>query len=115
MEPVLVVFIIFGSIGTLIYKFLEGRHKERMSMIDKGVSAETLTTSSFPKFRISPLSNLKWGLIFSFIGIGIALGTYLDEYLGWRDGAYPSMMFLMGGLALVIFYAISKNRVRDEA
>lgn len=112
MEPILVVFIIFGSVGAVIWKYLDGRNQERMSMIDKGVKAEDLK-GAFSFGRISPLSNLKWGLFFAAIGLGIGVASYLDEVLRWDDGVYPAMIFLFGGAALITFYTIAKSKISE--
>ncbi len=113
MGPILVVFIIFGSIGAVVWKYLDGRHLERMAMIDKGVKAEDLK-SSFSFGRISPLSNLKWGLFFAAIGLGIGIASYLDETLGWEESVYPAMIFLFGGAALITFYTLAKNKIAER-
>jgi len=112
MEAFLVLFIIFGSIGAVVWKFLDGRHSERMAMIDKGVKAEDLK-GTFSFGRISPLSNLKWGLFFASIGLGIGVASYLDEVARWADSVYPAMIFLFGGAALVVFYAIAKSKIQE--
>ena len=112
MEEILVVFIIFGSVGAVIWKFLDGRHHERMAMIDKGVKADELK-GSLPRFRISPLANLKWGLFFSSIGLGILVATYMNETLRWEESVFPSMIFLFGGAALILFYNIAKKKVTE--
>ena len=113
MEPILVVFIVFGSVGAVAWKFLDGRHSERLAMIEKGVNAGELR-GSMPRFRISPLSNLKWGLLFLAVGLGIFVATLLDEQYGWHDSSYPAMIFLFGGASLVVFYAIARRKIREE-
>ena len=113
MEDILVVFIIFGSIGAILWKYLDGRHLERMAMIDKGVKAEDLK-GTFPTGRISPLSNLKWGLFFAAIGLGIGVAAYLDKTLYWDEAVYPAMIFLFGGAALITFYGLAKNKVVEK-
>jgi len=113
MEPILVVFIIFGSVGAVIWKFLDGRHGERMAMIDKGTKAADLK-GSFPRFRLSPLSNLKWGLFLAAIGLGVAFASYMENMYDWDGSMYPAMIFLFGGSALVIFYTIAKSKIKEE-
>ena len=54
MEPIFVIFIIFGSTALVIYKFLETRHKERMAMIEKGVSPADFKGMSLRDFLKSP-------------------------------------------------------------
>jgi hypothetical protein len=113
MEPILVVFIIFGSIGAVTWKYLDSRNRERMAMIEKGVKADLLK-GSVPRFQISPLSNLKWGLFFTSIGMGIAVASYLDNSLHWDGAVYPAMIFLFGGAGLVLFYSIAKSKIKED-
>ncbi len=113
MEPIAVIFIIFGTIGAILWQFLDGRHKERMAMIDKGVKADELK-GSMPRFRISPLANLKWGLFFSFIGLGLIAASYLEGSYDLSDASYPAMILVFGGAALILFYSISKAKIKEE-
>lgn len=115
MEPVLVVFIVFGSTGLIIWKFFESRHRERMAMIEKGVNPkEFKATSLRDVFRLNPLSSLKWGLLAMFVGIGILIAARLEQVFFWHDSIYPASMLISGGLALVIFYAIAARKTKEE-
>jgi hypothetical protein len=109
MEPILIVFIVFGSLGMIIWKFIDSRHKERMGMIDKGMSASELR-GNLPFFRPNALSNLKWGLLALFVGLGVLCAHYLDEVYGWDDASYPSMILIFGGVSLIVFYAIAARK-----
>jgi hypothetical protein len=45
------------------------------------------------------------------IGIGIIAGSILDSFNIMSDGpGYVSMVFLFGGLSLVLFYLIDRNK-----
>ena len=114
MEPILVVFIIFGSIGLITWKFIDTRHKERMGMIDKGTSVAELRGSVTPFFRPNALSNLKWGLLALFVGLGVLFANYLDEAYGWDDASYPSMILIFGGISLIVFYAIAARKEKQQ-
>lgn len=115
MEPIFVVFIIFTTLGVTIYTWLSSRHKERMAMIEKGVSPADFKSASLRDFlKPNPLSSLKWGMLAMFIGIGIMVATFLDRSLYMADSVYPASMFLFGGLGLVIFYFIASRKLKDE-
>lgn len=116
MEPVLVVFIVFGSTGLILWKFFESRHKEKMAMIEKGVNPKEFKGVSLREvFRLNPLSSLKWGLLAMFVGIGILVAARLEQVLSWHDSIYPASMLIFGGLALVIFYAIAARKTKEES
>lgn len=108
MEPAVIVLIVFGSTGAILWKFFDSRHKERMAMIDKGVSASELKGNI--TFKSDPLSSLKWGLVALFAGLGILFANYLDEVQDWGDASYPSMILIFGGVSLIVFYAIAARK-----
>ncbi|MFP4365640.1 MAG: DUF6249 domain-containing protein [bacterium] len=103
LTPVLVLGVIFGSIVMLVY--LNIRKKERMSLIEKGADASIFAT----KPESSP--SLKWGIFLTGLAIGLLLGNLLEAYTSMRpEVAYFSMIFLFGGLGLVIYYGIEKRK-----
>jgi len=115
MEPIFVVFIIFATTGGILYTFLSSRHKERMAMIEKGVSPADFKSGSLREyFRPNPLSSLKWGMLAMSVGVGILVATWLDRTFYWQDSVYPASMLLFGGLALVLFYVIASRKLKSE-
>ena len=115
MEPVMVVLIIFGSTGLIVWKWIETKHKEKMAMIEKGVSPKDFKGISIPElFRFSPLSSLKWGLLALFVGAGLMLATWFDQSMYMPDGVYPASMLTLGGLGLVVFYVIASRKMRKD-
>ncbi|MCI0707081.1 MAG: hypothetical protein L0Y80_06340 [Ignavibacteriae bacterium] len=115
MEPVIVMLIIFGSTGLILWKWIESRHRERMTMIEKGVKpAEFKGTPLRDWFRPNPLSSLKWGMLAAFVGIGIMVATYLERNLYWNDSVYPASMLIFGGLALIVFYVIASKKMNKD-
>lgn len=112
MEPVFGMIVVFGSIGLITWKFLDSRHRERMTMIEKGISPTDFKGMSLrDMFRPNPLSNLKWGLLALFVGIGLLIATYLERNLYWADSVYPASMLVFGGLALILFYVIATAKL----
>jgi len=115
MEPVMVVLIIFGSTGLIVWKWIETRHKEKIAMIEKGVSPKDFKGVSVSElFKFSPLSSLKWGLLALFVGVGLMLATWLDRAWYLSDGVYPASMLTLGGLGLVVFYVIASRKMRKD-
>jgi len=108
MEPIMIVFIVFGSCGLILWKYLDSRHKERMAMVEKGVSAADLRGEF--TFKPNALSNLKWGLLALFAGLGVLFANYLDEVQHWGEASYPSMILIFGGVSLIVFYAIAARK-----
>ncbi len=117
---ILIPLTIFGGGAAVLWRFFEGRHKERMAMIEKGVTpadfkSTGLSLNPLKLFQGNVLSNLKWGLLFLFVGIGLLLGYQLDYYFGFREdvGTFGSML-MAGGLALIIFYVIAARKLKDK-
>jgi len=115
MEPFLILLVMFGSTGLVIWRWVETRHKERLAMIEKGVSpADFKGISAREMFKPNPLSSLKWGLLAMFVGIGSLIATWLDEVYNLRDSIYLASMLVWGGLALIIFYFIAAKKMKQD-
>jgi hypothetical protein len=113
---ILIPLTIFGGSAVVAYRYFDGRHKERMAMIEKGVSANELKAAGGPGFsKMHPLSNLKWGLVFLFVGAGVLVGNMITEYSRMDEGGvYFASILISGGLALVLFYIIANARMKKE-
>ena len=115
MEPFVVVLVVFGSIGAVLWRWIDTRHRERMAMIEKGVNAQDLKGTPMKDwFRANPLSSLKWGLLATFVGIGLIVASWLDRAYYMHDSIYVSSMLVAGGLALIIFYFIAARKAKQE-
>jgi hypothetical protein len=118
MDPgILVPLTLFGGAAVVLWKYFEGRHKERMAMIDKGVNPIDFKSTA-PPFRLwqgSVLSNLKWGLLFVFAGIGLLVGLQLESYYRFDEGSVIfGCILIAGGLALIIFYLIAAKKLKEK-
>lgn len=108
LTPIFVLLIIFGFIYGIVA--LSIRRKERQMMIEKGVDASVFAS------KRNTSATLKFGLLFIGLAIGIILGNILHEafYMD-EESAYFSMIFLFGGLGLIIDYFIErKERQKDS-
>lgn len=106
LTPVLVLIVIFGFIYGIVN--LAIRKKERMAMLASGADPSIFEQSK------PGLAGIRYGLLLIGVAVGILLGniieatTCLDE-----EVAYFSMIFLFGGLALVISYFVERQQ-RDK-
>ena len=111
LTPVLVLAIIFGSIVAIVY--IGTRRKERMAMLEKGVDASVF----FSKKTSSNEYSLKYGLLLIGLALGILVGNLLAisvPFAEAEEAAYFSMIFLFGGLALLINYFIARKMFNEE-
>jgi hypothetical protein len=113
---ILVPIFLFGGTAAVLWIFFEGRHKERMAMIEKGVNpANFKSATPFRLWQGSVLSNLKWGLLFVFAGIGLLVGQQLEYYFGFNEeSAVFGSILIAGGLALIIFYLIAAKKIKEK-
>ena len=85
------------------------RRKERLALIDKGLTASIFNSEA----NVAP--SLKYGIFCIGIAIGFLLGELLCEYTHINEGvAYLSMLFLFGGIGLVVYYFIARKHKRTE-
>ena len=112
MEEVLIPLIVFASIFGIAYVFLNTRNKERLSLIEKGADASLFATKKNHRSNLT----LKFGMLAVGIGIGILIASLLESYTVLdEEVAYPSMIFLFGGMFLVANAMIEKkDKVEQE-
>ncbi len=95
----------FAAVFGMVYVFLMTRHRERMTMLDRG-----LLTSPFNQPQNGTLT-LKYGMFLIGIAIGILSGWVLYNYCGMEDGvSYTAMIFLFGGISLIASHFIVKKQ-----
>jgi hypothetical protein len=98
----LIPIVLFLSIFASLYVYLTTRNKERLALIEKGGDP------SIFKYRdaTSGYANFKYGLFFIGIALGIIAGYFLEE-AGMDEGpAFFSMIFLFGGIGLVVSFLL---------
>lgn len=110
MEALLMGMSFFVVVFGIAYLYFTTRHKERLALIEKGVDAGIFfspkTQRTAPLWKIL---NLNLALIMMGIGLGIIIGSVLENTTVLGDDAYPAAIFLMGGLGLLIGFYQSKN------
>ena len=113
---VIVPIFLFGGAAAVLWKYFEGRHKERLAMIERGMNPGDLKTSAPRQLRKgSVLGNLKWGLLFVFAGVGLLVGQQLHYYFGFQEEvAGFAGVFIAGGLALIVFYLIASKKLTEK-
>ena len=111
MEPVLVPFIVFATIFGIVYIIVTARNKERMALIERGADPTLFETVKKGRSH----SVVKWGLFFVGIGIGIVIANILVTSGSMiESAAYPSMIFIFGGLALLGAHFFLRKSEKDE-
>jgi hypothetical protein len=112
----LVPIFLFGGSAVVLWKFVDARHRERMSIIEKGLVKEDLKyLYTRGVWKANPYSSLKWGMLAAFIGIGTLISAFISQYT-WNheDQITVGTIFLFGGLGLVVFYLIAKKKMEQD-
>lgn len=106
LTPIFVLAIIFGFIYAVI--FISIRRKERMALLERGADP-----AMFQQPVTDKIASLRYGLFLIGLAIGILMGNILEvsTQLG-PEASYFSMVFLFGGIALVLSYFIGRNMGR---
>ena len=102
------VFAVFGSI-VLVVKILSD-NRVRQKAAEKGLSKEdfqNLFSKESEQF-LSGLNALKWGMVLVGIGLAVVVGRFVSYDV--RDEVTLGLVFVMAGMAFIIYYAIYKNR-----
>ena len=107
MEAILIPASFFAVVYGIIY--LNIRKKERMALLDRG-----LDPRSFEKDR-TDFSSLKYGLLFTGIGMGLLVANILVSMGAMeREAAYFSLVSLFGGIALIVDYILEVSITKRQ-
>ena len=103
--PIFLFAVIFG----IFYVYITARNKERMSMIEKGADASMFVTK-----RNYYALTLKIGMLLVGVALGILVGSLIDEYTTLPEPVgYFSMIFLFGGIALIV-NSLMEKKAKEE-
>lgn len=111
METLFAFIALFATVFGILYVFYNTRNKERLALIEKGADASLFNTGKVrTQFGWGKIS-LKLGMLLIGIGLGIIAGAIFESAGVFPDEAagYFSMIFIFGGLALVLFYLIERK------
>ena len=109
-EDFLIVLIVFAAIFGIVFVVVQSRNRERMAMIEKGVSPKDFMTDRKP----NSYGILKWALLLVGIGFGLFIGSVLETYTSIpEEPAYFAAALFFGGAGLFAAFLIAK-RAEDK-
>ncbi|WP_010665348.1 DUF6249 domain-containing protein [Marinilabilia salmonicolor] len=106
--PVAFFGMIFGIVVLVTY--YRNKRMERMALISSGRDASIFKEEE----KITKLSSLKYGIFLVGLAIGFVVGDLMalaGSVTEWV--AYISMIFLFGGVSLLVFYLIARKVVKS--
>ena len=96
----------FACILLTIFFQLMAKNKERMAMIEKGINLSDLNPKNKSRSII-----LKYVFLLIGLSIGVLAGYFLIEMSNIHHAAaYFSMILFFGGIGLLVYYIIDKNK-----
>lgn len=104
MVPIIVVPAIFFSFVAIVKVISD--NSVRRKIVEKGELNEHVKHLFARQGEYVP-SSLKWGLVLTAIGTAILIGQLAP--VAYRDEVTISGMFIMAGLALIIYYFIARR------
>jgi hypothetical protein len=118
LVPIFGIIFTFGIPGVIIFWWLYTRHRERMRLIEKGLTPEEVksyfaSTPSISKPR-NAFSSLKWGILITFLGLGIFIANMLEDKFNMSDGMTTGLVFIFAGVGFVLYYVLVKNKLTDK-
>ena len=105
-EDILIPLVVFAAIFGVVYVIVSARNRERMAMIEKGVSPKDFMTERRP----NSYGILKWALLLVGVGFGLFIGSVLETYTSIPDEpAYFASALFFGGAGLFAAFMIAKK------
>ncbi|WP_291861610.1 DUF6249 domain-containing protein [Marinilabilia sp.] len=107
--PVAFFGMIFGIVVLVTY--YRNKRMERMALISSGRDASIFKEEE----NKTKLSSLKYGIFLVGLAIGFIVGDALATAGTMTDWiAYISMIFLFGGISLLVFYLVARKIVKSN-
>ncbi len=107
---VLVPIIFFIAVAAIFITYISARHRERMAMVEKGLTTDEIKAYFTREIRRDPFSALKWGLLFISVGLAVVLGNFLRTYYFVEEGVIIGLVCLFAGFALLVYYGIASKK-----
>ena len=107
MIPVLAMVLVVPVIIKLL-----SDNKTRRKLIEKGLVDEKVKYLFLDKPKEYVSSSLKWGMVLIAIGLAVFVGQMAPKEL--VEEVTIGAMFVLGGLALVIYYAIASKKINEQ-
>ena len=116
MQPheVAIPIIFFLTIGAVILTWVVNRHRERMAMVEKGMTSDDIKALYNKSVQRDPLNSLKWGILFVLGGVAVMFGTFLVERFDVQPPVVIGMVCLFVGVGLVLFYSIASKKTGQQ-
>lgn len=115
--PAIAIVMTFGIPGIIIFWYLYTKHRERMRLIEKGLTPEEVKayfteTNNKPR---NPYSSLKWGVLLTFVGIGIFLANLFESMYDLEEGVMMGIIVMCAGLGFLVYYGLVSSKLKNNS
>ena len=111
VAPMIVSVFLFACVVIIWGGFIIARHKERMTMLEKGLTAQDIKAlyerGPRPQNSRTPLM---WGIILTAVGLAGLLGLILDSWYHVDEDVTLALMAVFGGIGLVLFHVFTAKK-----
>ena len=116
LVPIFGIIFTFGIPGLIIFWVIYTKHRERMRLIEKGLSSEEVKAyfADAEKKPRNPYGALKWGILFLFLGAGIFVANILEEKFDFSDGVTFGLVVLFIGAGFLLYFILVKNKFNSN-
>ena len=114
--PMVAIVFTFGIPGIIIFWWLYTKHRERMRLIEKGLTPDEVKayfseTNNKPR---NPYSSLKWGILLTFLGIGIFLANLFEGMYDLEEGVMMGIIILFAGIGFLVYYGVVSSKLKNQ-
>ena len=113
--PVVAIVFTFGIPGVLLFWWIYTKHREKMRLIEKGLSPEEVKAyfadNKKPK---NPYASLKFGLVLLFLGFGIFLANVAESIYDVEEGVMMGIIVTFIGLGFLIYFLVVNSKNKNE-
>jgi hypothetical protein len=109
-EDVIIVPIVFGTMAFALKLILD--YRTRSQIINKGLVDEKVKYLFENLGRVSPLNNLKWGMVLLGIGVALLFKQIAPFYVS--SSSTFGLMFILAGFGFLVYYAISDKLLKKD-
>lgn len=114
--PMVAIIFTFGIPGILIFWWLYTKHREKMRLIEKGLTPDEVK-AYFADNNIkpkNPYSSLKWGILLTFLGAGIFLANLLEGLYDIQEGVMMGIIVFAAGLGFLVYFSFVNSKLKNQ-
>ncbi|MBS1518296.1 MAG: hypothetical protein JSS91_09450 [Bacteroidetes bacterium] len=105
--PIVAIIFTFGIPGIIVFWWLYTKHREKMRLIEKGLTPEEVKAYFAENIKPrNPYSSLKFGLILLFLGFGIFIANVAESIYDVEEGVMMGIVVTFIGLGFLVYYMV---------